>query len=659
MVISRLSKSIFGALLVSLIAVLPASAASVISIDDPLRDQWAYERVKIEHAWNLATGSRDVVVAVIDNGFDRTHKDLADNVWQNVDEIPGNNRDDDNNGYIDDVWGWSFVPRFEGDPIGSNNPHPQVRGLSQEIIDSFTAHHGTAVAGLIGAVGGDGLGMSGIAPRVSLMNLQLVDESGSGTFERLADAIRYAVDNGAHVINMSIVGETKEDVREAVLYAYDHGVVLIAAAGNNYQNLNENPTYPVCADTGEQVQKVLGVSAIDIDRQISAFSNIGSACIDITAPGSDMTSTAVYAPAYGFADQYLSGWSGTSFGAPLVSGVAALIKSIRPMWSPDAVYQTLLSTISHTPGQDEFSYANLFGRGLLRADRAVRYALGRRAGSIVHFSHDSGASSMQSMQDEQDEENPSAAVLAGTDDVISYVNNNVGEHATLLRENGTATLTRYNDAWNPVYAFQFPAEGPLAFTVLAEDEPRFVITPQYASDVLFWIYTGDGILLHERKIDTPHTGASVDHLLGRGFVSMSSDGATGTVRVFTDIYGEPDTSFDILDVSGISDVAAVDLDDDGVDEFVIGGARDESPVVYYYESTGKQLRKFFVYGAYTGGFSLQALDYDEDKKDDILITPRSSDQPVRVWSGRGKKLLETYYTSLATTQGMATTVIPQ
>ncbi len=657
MAIFRHYSVIVGVLVFSIILGISRVDAASIFIDDPFVSQWAYKDIGIQQAWKQTTGSHDVVVAVIDNGFDTLHPDLRDNVWQNTDEIAGNKRDDDNNGYIDDVWGWSFVPEYDGDLIGSSNPRPRVHNITEQVRNNHTVHHGTAVAGLIGAVGGNGIGMSGIAPVVSLMDIRLVDESGTGTFDMLPEAIRYAVDNGAHIINMSVVGDTNVDVQGAIQYAYDHNVVVIAAAGNNYRNLNVEPMHPVCGDAADGTQTVLGVSAIDINHKLSVFSNTGSSCIDITAPGSDMMSTAVYSPAYGLTDQYLSGWAGTSFGAPLVSGVAALIKSIRPEWGPDPIYAALLSTANHTPGQDENVYADLFGTGLLRADKAVQFAIGRRVQDIQYYSPEDG----KSLVHNDDVSIPGKDVLQGVDDVVSYIHNGLLEHASVeTHQDGYTTLTRYSDAWKPTYAFQIPVAGPLSITVLAEREPRFVVAPAFESDTLFWVYTADGILLREYTLEENHTGVSLDHLLGRGFVTLSSDERDiGTVRKFTDIFGESEASFQIEGLGSGHDIAAVDLDDDGVDELAIGGASGSIPIMYYYEMDGRQLRKFFVYGAYTHGFSLHGLDYDDDAKDDILIVPMDSTAPVRVWSGNGRKIGEEYLTSFSTEHSLRATLIYQ
>jgi subtilisin family serine protease len=352
--------------------------------DDPRVEQWGYAVTHVYDAWDITTGSDDVVVAIIDNGFDHYHADLIDNVWKNEQEIPRNNIDDDNNGYIDDVYGWNFVPEdIDGDgeiseleAAGNNNPRPSTDDLSGESRQII--HHGTLVAGIIGAKGNNGIYGAGLNWDVSLMNLKIVGNNGNGSLAELARAIRYAVDNGADVISMSVIGGlTPEDsgiVGEAMEYAYDHDVVLVAAAGNTATNLNDVPLYPICVDAASATTTVIGTTAVMEGRRFAVFSNYGSDCIDITAPGHEIASTLRYAPNSGLNLAYDTGYQGTSFAVPFISGTAALIRSVRPDLSAAQVIESILSTTSKTPPEDEALYASLFGRGLIQVAEAITYA---------------------------------------------------------------------------------------------------------------------------------------------------------------------------------------------------------------------------------------------------------------------------------------------
>jgi len=166
--------------------------------DDPAVRQWSYIDTKAFEAWDATTGSRDVVVAIVDNGFDTFHPDLFPNVWKNEDEIEDNGVDDDNNGYIDDVWGWDFagVDRngdgaFEESELkGDNDPRPDVTFGQPGTIFDEEIHHATAIAGIIGAVGNNGMDGSGLNWRVRLMNVKALERAGVNDLDALTNAIR-------------------------------------------------------------------------------------------------------------------------------------------------------------------------------------------------------------------------------------------------------------------------------------------------------------------------------------------------------------------------------------------------------------------------------------------------------------------------------------
>ncbi len=369
-------------------ALLIPQAALARTPSDPHAAQWGYTLLDTEAAWEVTQGSRDIVVAVIDNGFDTFHPDLYPNVWQNEDEIAGNGVDDDLNGYIDDRYGWDFHVDSEDRTVsgtevvarGDNDPRPDVLrlfALEETVRDHI--HHATIVAGIIGAVGDNAQDGAGINWQVKLMNLKITDaNSGRGNPETIVDAVYYAVDNGADIINFSVVGPTSEEITEAITYAYEHGVAMVAASGNEWRDLDQSPQHPICADIGDPIEKILGVSAVQEGRFFASFSNIGS-CIDITAPGVNISSTVRYAPNHGLTERYRGGWQGTSFGAPYVSGVLALIKSIHPGWGPDELYDIAISSVSRTPPEDPVAYEQLFGAGLVQAGAAVEEAYRRKA----------------------------------------------------------------------------------------------------------------------------------------------------------------------------------------------------------------------------------------------------------------------------------------
>jgi subtilisin family serine protease len=224
--------------------------------------------IDADGAWNLSTGDASVIVAVIDSGVDYTHPDLAPNIWHNPNEIAGNNIDDDGNGYKDDVIGWDFAN-------GDNDP-----------VD--LSGHGTHVAGIIAAKGNDASTVAGVGWKTSIMALQVVDVNGVTTSAGIAEAIRYAVDNGAKVINASY-GETVNDLLEydAINYANTNGVLVVAAACNKSSDNDVTPCYPSSYD----LPNIIAVAASDLFDNRAGFSNYGATTVDLAAPGVSIVST--------------------------------------------------------------------------------------------------------------------------------------------------------------------------------------------------------------------------------------------------------------------------------------------------------------------------------------------------------------------------------
>lgn len=264
--------------------------------------------INVADVWDIENGNPDVVVAVIDTGVDYNHEDLVENIWHNPGEIPSNGIDDDNNGYVDDVIGWDFVDAFEGakgeDLVDSDNDPTDGQG------------HGTHISGIISASGNNKVGIAGISWKSKIMALRAgyKTSSGSATIESAsaAEAIIYAADNGAKIINISWGDSRKSEVIEnAIDYASKKDVLICAAAGN--QNSKSN-IYPAALPN----PYILSVGATDSEGKKASFSNYGE-WVDLSAPGVDIYST--------FLKNGYIKMSGTSMAVPHVSGLAALLAS--------------------------------------------------------------------------------------------------------------------------------------------------------------------------------------------------------------------------------------------------------------------------------------------------------------------------------------------
>lgn len=346
-----------GLVVIAFLLPLACLGSPLSAPNDPLFSNQAYlAQVKVDHAWQYGNGATNVIVAVIDSGVDFYHPDLVDSHWVNVHEVADNGLDDDSNGYVDDVDGYNFL--FDS-------------GLVRPL-----ASHGTMVAGIIAAEGGNGVGISGINWDVKIMSLVACSTFGCDD-EAVLRAIRYAADNGAQVINMSLGGAAWDDelndrYRAVIDYAYKKGVIVVAAAGNGFEvsgngkNLNVLKNSPVCEDTGG---KILGVTSVDSNNIKSTFADYGSDCVDLAAPGEDILSTSV--PFYNAnADLYEFGY-GTSFSAPIVAGIAAMLKSAVPRLSNAEVIGILKRTATNI---DDINgrFAGQVGAGLVNAENAMR-----------------------------------------------------------------------------------------------------------------------------------------------------------------------------------------------------------------------------------------------------------------------------------------------
>ncbi len=313
-----------------------ASAPVLVSTASRLR--WGLKAIRAPEAWQITQGSDEVIVAIIDGGIDYTVPLLRDHMWENPGEIPGNGIDDDENGYVDDVHGWDFR---------DNDP--------DSLVGTPISYHGTFVAGLVAASVDAATGVGGVAPRVRIMDIRFLDSRGffyKNDWWKLAQAIEYAVENGARIINLSLYARVDPPsfVRHAIRNAVKHGVLVITIAGNEGSRVKAFGRLP----------DVITVGAVDRNRIPAPFSSRGPE-VDLAAPGVDVISVVPGgAPVSS---------SGTSFAAPHVAGTAALLWALDKRLSPEGVLEILQATAEDVgpPGKDEAT-----GFGLVNAAAAVK-----------------------------------------------------------------------------------------------------------------------------------------------------------------------------------------------------------------------------------------------------------------------------------------------
>lgn len=288
----------------------PEKEVEVLLNDPAISAGWGLKMTDSQRAWRISQGSRDITVCVVDTGADTHHPDLKNNLWVNKGEQgkdkyghdkATNHIDDEGDGFIDDVNGWNFA--------NNNNDVSDQHG------------HGTHIAGIIGAEGGNGIGISGVSPKVSLMILKYYDSKGSdmNNLVNTVKAIDFAVNHNCNIINYSGGGiAPSPEEKAAIERAMGKGILFVAAAGNERSNSDTHKYYP--ADYG--LPNILSVTAIDRFKNVLPSSNFGERTVDIAAPGNDIISTLPNGQ-YGY-------MTGTSQATAFASGVAALVMANNP-----------------------------------------------------------------------------------------------------------------------------------------------------------------------------------------------------------------------------------------------------------------------------------------------------------------------------------------
>lgn len=340
-----------------------AYQALLTPTDPQASGQWHFSKINAPLAWNHQTGLPSTVIAVIDGGFGLNHQELSSQWAYNANETGStnnegvapnctsrsltldkrcNNIDDDGDGYVDNYLGWDFTGDVNDVSAGKTAPNDPG------------ADHATIVASLAAGQTNNGVGGAGVSWNTRILPIQALDDTGSGTTLTVALGIRYAVDHGAKVINMSL-GAAVDDpvVAEQVTYALDHGVTVVAAAGNDGCNCLSYPArYP----------GVIAVGATTSSDARASFSNVGTQ-LDLVAPGYNVCSSlwTPLTPTNG----YSCGLAGTSFSSPLVAGAAGLLLSQNPSLTPAQVSNALTASATKLPLMNGANFTTSYGYGQL------------------------------------------------------------------------------------------------------------------------------------------------------------------------------------------------------------------------------------------------------------------------------------------------------
>jgi hypothetical protein len=608
-------KIILTSFLIFSFFLVPIAGASFLPNDPYYNNQWYLSRIKAPAAWEKISRSPSITIAVIDSGIDITHPDLKDNIWINEKEIDANGIDDDHNGFIDDVSGWDFVlnvpdpsPKFEEDWTES--------GLS----------HGTIIAGIIAAVGDNNKGITGVSWQAKIMPLRALNGKGEGRISAVVRAIDYAVNNGADIINLSFVGfNYNQALQDALQRAYDAGVIVVAAAGNEQEggegyDIDDDPIYPACyhGKNGENI--VIGVAASDALDQKTDFSSYGFKCVDITAPGISFFSTIPAGSNLIEPNKIYDGfWSGTSMAAPIISGSLALIAEINPQLHPTQVVNILLQSADNISLLNP-NYLGQLGSGRVNLERAIMMAQERLYSRLGRLLINPASEAKQEV---------------GLD-AEKIINNNF---LSITDKSGSViTDLPLTEAQAGIFA---------AGDVDGKGDDEIISGAPAGHDPYVSIYGSNGelrgkFLVYDRNFKGGFSLAVAD-VTGDGLEEIIVGAGAGGgphVRIF-DHKGNLKGQFFAFEESfrGGVNVGAGNIDGSGASEIVVGRGPGALPEVRIFDRRGNIQGVFLAYeDSFRGGVKLAIANIDgrvDRNKEEIITVPGPGREPlVKIFSNK-------------------------
>ena len=329
------------------------------SVNDPYQgSQWIINYLKLKDVWDVVKGDTTVMIGIVDSGVFTNHSDLKNLIFKNLGEIPNDGIDNDHNGFIDDTSGWDFVGY-----VNANEALQHKWKEDNDVIPAlFSNDHGTHVAGCATAETNNKIGVASIGFNLRILPVKIGSDdisssSGTSSIYRGYDGILYAAKMGANVINCSWLSEFHNPLAQDVVnQATNLGALVIASAGNSKLKNEEFPIIPA------NLNNVLSVGANNESGAKSYYTNFGI-LVDVFAPGDDILST-VYPNNYDTK-------SGTSMAAPIVSGLAGIIKQQHKDWTPKQIYHQIRSTVKRFDTKYNYSIPENFG--IINPLNAVKY----------------------------------------------------------------------------------------------------------------------------------------------------------------------------------------------------------------------------------------------------------------------------------------------
>lgn len=624
--------------------------ATLIPNDPFYNEEWFLDKIGAPMAWDsVGGGSEEVIVALLDSGVDIDHPDLKENIWVNENEIPSDGLDNDGNGYVDDVNGWDFI---------ENKPDPRPRFFPSYTLTGIT--HGTVVAGLIAAIGQNKEGIIGLAWKVKIMPIRVLNSKGEGSVETVIKGIDYAIKNKAHIINLSFVGQNRSELLfQAIKKAWNLNILIVTAAGNDPKidgrDLNKEPLYPICLDNNSKDNFILGVTASDEKDEKVPFANYGNSCVDLSAPGTKIFSTLFYYPEKSEFKEYYGGyWSGTSIAVPLVSATAALIKSAYPLATNREIRNIILETV-------EKSQDKRLGRGRVNTHQALVETYRRHVNvpqyrcivtapasslpPLVKVSTPTGVRLVEFYAYHKDFRggvNLTAGDLNGDriKEIITGAGRGGGPQVRVFDREGKVI--------GQFFAYEETFRGGInvaAGDLNNDGIDEIVVAPQTGSLPLRVFNRYGEIISEFYPYDLRFKGGvslAVGDLDGDGIkeiITGAGPGGGPQVRVF-DVFGRAKGQFFAYHETfrGGINVATGDLDGNGLDEIVVAIASKASPYLRIFDRFSYLKAQFLGYDRkFYHGVSLTVEDLDGDRISEIIIVPFAGGGPqVRIFNSAGE-----------------------